>query len=126
MKTIRITRIYAAVMALSLAALVVSCEDSSMGHGHMLHVEFSYTPTHTVVNTPISLLFEVEEDGNHASVDTPACEIHSVGEVTMTEVETGHYSGSHTFTQAGTYDVHFSFSFEGAAHEEKFTITVGP
>ena len=116
------------IMAFSLLLMgfMTSCEEGSTDpdHGHMAEIDFSYSPTPAVTGIEISLLFEAEEDGVHASLAGAACEIHSLGEVTLTEGETGHYHGAHTFTQAGTYDVHFSYSHEGMTMEEQFSITV--
>ncbi len=126
MQRTTVKRFIITVAALAMPFLLASCEQNPAAHDHALVVAFSYAPTPAVVNTPITLLFITEENGMHMSVEGPACELHTLRGVNLSEGEVGHYTGTHTFQQSGTYDVHFSFSFEGAAHEEEFTLTVGP
>ena len=123
---IDLSRTMIIAFSLLLMGFITSCEESSTNpdDGHMAEIAFSYSPTPAVTGVEITLLFEAEEHGTHVSVGDPACEIHSLGEVSLTEGETGHYQGAHTFTQAGTYDVHFSFMQEGMMMEEEFSITV--
>ena len=113
------------LLSLIIAMMSVSCENSTdPEHGHMQEVTFTYSPTPATTGTEITLLFVVEEGGVHTSVMDAACEIHDLSTVTLAAGETGHYSGTHTFAQAGTFDIHFSFTHEGSMVEEAFTITV--
>ena len=126
MKKRQYSMIRSSMLIVPIVALLVSCSENATAHDdhHMVQIDFSYTPTSAVVNIPITLLFEVESEGEHVGVENPACEIHTLGNVTLTEGETGHYSGVHTFTQAGTYEVHFSYTLDGMVMEDEFSITV--
>ena len=86
------TFIHLGMLIIPLVTLLVSCSENATGHD-ALQVEFSHTPTYAVVNTPITLLFAVEAEGEHLGVDNPACEIHTLGDVTLTEGEVGTTAG---------------------------------
>ena len=124
MKRTNKTSVMLVAMSLVFLFFTVSCEENALDHGHMQHVEFSYSPMPAVVGAEITLLFTVESEEVLVSVDNPACEIHDVGAVALGEGEAGHYTGQHTFASAGTYAVHFTFSHEGSPVEEEFSLVV--
>lgn len=118
------------IISFLLVGLLVSCaKKSTEAQAHELDVSFSHSPNPAVVGTPVTLLFEVEEEGEHVSVESPGCEVHAAGgehegDVELTEEEDGHYSGTHTFSAAGDYEVHFSFSHDGELEEHEFELMV--
>jgi hypothetical protein len=127
-------RQYKLLVPILMAVLVLACGKKTTEpetHTDEIHAEFSYTPNPATVNTPVELKFEVEHDGEHTNVAMASCELEKEGsgnhvEVTLKaeEGETGHYVGTHTFTSAGSYEVHFGFMFQEANQEEKFSIVV--
>ncbi|MCH8012672.1 MAG: FixH family protein [Candidatus Marinimicrobia bacterium] len=119
-------------MLIALALLVVGCgEKSTDSDEHAIEVTMTYTPTSATVNTPINFLFEVEDEGEHLGGLSPHVEIEKEGatdhvEMTVSEDtdDPGHYRGTHTFTEAGSYDIHFEFMHDGDDVDEEFQITV--
>lgn len=128
---IRSTFVFTTIL-IALALLVVSCSDKSTDSDeHAIEVTMTYTPTSAIVNTPINFLFEVEDEGEHLCCLSPHVEIEKEGatdhvEMTVSEdtEETGHYRGTYTFTEAGSYHVHFEFMHDGDDEDEEFQITV--
>lgn len=125
---------FAAISILiTLALFVVGCGDKNAteNDNHTIEVTMTYTPNPATVNTAISFLFEVEDDGEHMSGLAPHVEIIKEGttdheEMTTSEdtEEAGHYRGTHTFTEAGAYDIHFEFMHDGDESDEEFSLTV--
>lgn len=120
------------LVAIISVGLLASCgKKVTDTHEHELKVLFSYSPTPAVVGTSVTLLFEVEEGGEHVRVDSVECEIEKAGtgvheEVVLTEnaEDIGHYSGVYTFKEAGDHEVHFKFIHDGKKEESHFDITV--
>jgi hypothetical protein len=114
--------------------LSVSCDKKATQpeeHGHELEVTLNTTPDPATVNTQIDFLFEVEENGEHVDVTMYSCEIEKEGSGNHMEMEmhasdhdAGHYEGSWTFTEAGTYEVHFGFMHDEEMQEKQFTVDV--
>ena len=122
----RIGRVASMALMLWVVSFSVSCDDSSTDphNEHMAEIHFSFTPSPAVTGAEITLLFEVEVGGVHTSITNAACEIHNSNEVSLTEGEPGHYTGVHTFSQSGTYEIHFSYFHEGMTMEEEFSMAV--
>lgn len=126
------------LVALSFAVifaglLVVSCGEATEpeDHHHELEVTLSYTPSPATVNTEIAFTFEVEEEGEHVSVSGVSCEIGKMGSESHQEMtvsadpdEEGHYTGTWTFSEAGTYELHFHFMHDNEMEEREFQIEV--
>jgi hypothetical protein len=102
-------------------------------HFNTLFIEggITTTPDPVPVNTPTALLFEIEENGEHVDVTMFSCEIEKEGSGNHEEMElhasdhdAGHYEGTWTFAEAGTYEVHFGFMHDEEMQEKKFTVTV--
>jgi hypothetical protein len=114
--------------------LLSSCDKKSTEPEHEEHaaeVELTITPDPATVNTVINFKFEVEENGEHVDVTMVKCEIEKAGtgnhqEMTLTpeQGETGHYTGTWTFAEAATYEIHFEFMHDGEMSERKFDLTV--
>lgn len=92
-----------------------------------------------LVNTPVTfeLKIEVFDDGHDdghddvhdLEISMVSCEIHfeadgTEAELTLTEHEPGHFEGTHTFTTAGTYELHFSYMHESEMQEKEFSVEV--
>ncbi|MCH7612597.1 MAG: FixH family protein [Candidatus Marinimicrobia bacterium] len=133
---ITMTRLtFAAISILiTFALLVTGCGDknSTENDHHTIEVTMTYIPNPATVNTAISFLFKVEDDDEHMSGLTPHVEIIKEGATGHVEMETsedtdeaGHYRGTHTFTETGTYDIHFEFMLDdGDEMDEEFSLTV--
>lgn len=100
-------------------------------HAHGVEVMMSYTPNPATANTAIAFLFETEENGTHVAVSGIDVEVEKEGTGVHVEIvvtpeagETGHYVGTHTFSEAGNYELHFKGTHDGEAFEHKFTIVV--
>jgi plastocyanin len=97
------------------------------------------------VNVAADLVFEVvatgdtHSDGDHQQADhvsglhmtialgpvgDPTGEHGSTMEAHESEHEPGHYELTHTFAQAGTYEIHCSFDHDGEPFEEHFELVV--
>lgn len=113
--------------------LLVACSDSVTNpddHG-ALEVTMQYTPNPATVNTEITFTFEVEEGGEHTAVTNFSCEVEKAGTgnhqdmaLTADPDEVGHYIGKRTFSEAGTYELHFKFMHDNEMEEREFEIDV--
>ena len=127
---IRVTLVL--LMAFS-AFLLLACGDTTTNpddHG-VLEVTMENTPNPATVNTEITFTFEVEEGGEHTAVTMFSCEVEKAGtgnheEMALTAApnEVGHYVGTRTFTEAGTYELHFNFMHDNEMEERAFEVEV--
>lgn len=116
----------------AMLTLAVGCGDknpTSDAHDDQFDVTYTYTPSPATVGTAITFTFEVESDGEHVEDLTgTACELEMEGmdptEIDLTEAEAGHYSGSHTFTMAGEYEVQFHYMHDGEENHVAMTATI--
>jgi hypothetical protein len=133
MENNNIKLIFILILSISIVVLI-SCDKKATTPeelGHETEVTLAISPDPATVNTLINFLFEVEEGGEHVDVTMFTCEIEKEGSGNHMEMElhpsdhdAGHYEGSWTFTEMGTYEVHFGFMHDEEMHEEPFTVTV--
>lgn len=132
MKTLNQFKLGFVTLLAIFAILTISCDKKDPPPDEdELEVTFDYTPNPAVIDTAITFTFEVEHNGMHMAVTNYTCEVGVHGGASHDEVsltadpsEEGHYSGSHTFTATGEFEVHFSFHHEGETHEKEFSLTV--
>ena len=127
-------RLFVVILVTTSLALFIACDEKSTEPEHdenELVVTMEHTPDPATSNTEIMFIFEVEDHGEHVDVTEYSCEIELEGSgnhlpMTLTPEagETGHYVGNFTFTEAGTYEIHFEFMHEEEINEEKFNVQV--
>lgn len=111
------------------SVIFLACDDKK--DDHVVEVTLQLTPDPPTVNTPITFLFEVEENGEHVDVTMFECEIEKAGSGNHQMMglqamggEMGHYTGTWTFTETGNHEAHFSFMHDGEMEERTFDFTV--
>lgn len=128
MKTKRIFKITTLMVSVVLLTFFYSCDKKTTEpEEHELEITLKYTPNPATVGTPITFIFEVEENGEHKAVTMYSCEVHMEGsefEMELEEEEAGHYKGVHTFTEAGTYEMHFEYMHDDKMDGKEFEVTI--
>jgi len=137
----KLAKIMGISLILSGLLLIIGCEDKKADEDHgeitvtLKILQNDVEVTTVAVDVEAELIFEVVESdghdddhGTHVSGLSPHMEIgghdSSGEEVDMhTGMEDGHYEGHHTFTEAGDYEVHFSYHYEDMDMEEHFDLT---
>lgn len=115
-----------ALLIFCMAILVVSCDKKEMEMDGM-DVTMSYTPNPALKNTVISFTFDVKKDSMYQAVTMTSCEVIKNGttlEMPVTEKIPGQYTGTYTFTEAGTYELHFKYMHDNIDTDQDFTILV--
>jgi hypothetical protein len=142
MKSDRIIQI-AFVLTIAMLAST-ACEKKTDEHVDEIEIEFSYSPDPALVDNVIHIKFEPvlaashdphskkSEGDGHIEISMVTCEIGTAGGSThqnmMLEKEDGHdhYEGEWTFTESGSYELHFGYMYAGDMHEKEFTLEVMP
>ena len=90
-------------------------------------VTMTNLPAAPVKNTPIVFTFEVMDNGMLTAVTNTTAEIIK-GTDTKTmacaEKSMGLYTGTYTFTDSGTYAIHFHYSHSGMAGDMDFSVVI--
>ncbi len=136
-KLIKITSLNLIVFGL---LLLIGCEDKKTDEDHQVTVTLKIIQNEVEVttiaaNVEAELIFEVTEGdehddhGTHVSGLSPHVEVgghedHGMEVDMHASADDDHYEGHYTFTEAGDYEVHFSFHHDGMDMEEHFDITV--
>jgi len=119
-----------------------SCEMKTDEHVEAIDIEFSYSPDPALVDSVIHFEFEPvlaasgddhhdgTDDDTHIEISMVTCEVEMAGhgehQEMMIEKEDGHdhYESERTFTEAGTYELHFGYMYAGEMHEKEFSLEV--
>ncbi len=116
------------ILLICAVAITASCgkKETPMDMGTMT-ITLTTTPSPAVKNTPIAFMFMVMDNNMLTTVTSTSAEIIKGADVkTMDcmEMEMGKYGGTYTFTEAGTYEIHFKYTHEGTASDKDFTLVV--
>lgn len=131
MKKINYSKLNISILAILIIAFCVSCDKKSTepSEEHELEITMEYEPNPATVGTEITITFEVEEDGEHINVGMTSCKIGGHDgedlELTSDDDDPGHYIGTHTFEEAGQYELHFSYMHDdGDMADKEFEIEI--
>lgn len=126
----RLKSIFSILLPSALVLTMLGCAEKNPvddEHDDVFDITYSYSPTPATAGTSITFTFEVESEGTHVSgLTETAVEFEMTGmapvEMDLTEGESGHYTGSTTFSMAGVFEVHFHYTHDGeASHAEMAT-----
>jgi len=108
-----------------LSIFVYSCDDKMMDE-HSMNVNFSYLPNPVVLNSPCTFTFETMEESVYKDVTDFNCMFmpDETTTIPLTKATDGKYTGTYTFTTAGTYTLMFEYMHDSEMGEKEFTITV--
>lgn len=118
-----------AMLLVVVAISVFSCgKKESMSMGGM-DINMNYSPNPAVKNTPIAFTFEVKQDGVYKAVTKTECEVIMKSDgmesiMPVTEKQAGQYTGTYSFPEAGTYELHFKYMHENVDTDKDFSIVV--
>lgn len=117
-----------AILFVCIASVFVSCDKKEMDDMNGMDITMSYTPNPALKNTPITFTFDVMQDGKIQAVTNTSCEVIMTGMadkvMTTTEITAGQYGGTYTFTEAGTYSLHFKYMHGMTESDKDFTCVV--
>lgn len=129
--------LFVGLLAYLVLIVSTSCEKKTDETNSLIDIEMSYSPNPAVVDSVITLTFEAVEagaahddsgDDHHFELSMVSCEVHggtSEEEITLTHHEAeGHYEGEWTFTEVGTYELHFGYMYENEMFEKEFEVMI--
>ena len=120
--------LFNAILLICAVVAIASCgkKDTTMDMGTMT-ITMTNTPNPAVKNTAITFMFMVMDNNMLTAVTNTSAEIIK-GTDTKTmdcmEMEAGKYTGTYTFTDAGTYAIHFHYTHSGTDADMDFSVVV--
>ena len=114
-------------LLLFVAFVAFSCGEKVPMDMVEMDITMSYEPVPAVKNSPVNFTFEVMQDGIYQAVTMTSCEVikgATTTEMTITEKSAGQYTGTYTFTESGTYELHFKYMHEDIDTDKDFSIVV--
>lgn len=111
-----------------LAFIAFSCGEKESMDMDAMDITMTYAPNPAVKNAPVTFTFDVKQDGAYQAVTMTSCEVLKGGTtkatMTITEKTPGQYTGNYTFTESGSYELHFKYMHENVDTDKDFSITV--
>ena len=132
--------LFVGILTYLMLVVSISCEKKTDEMDTLIDIEMSYSPNPAVVDSVITFTFEAVEaeaehghggeEEHHFELSMVTCEVHGgtlEEEIVLTHHEAeGHYEGEWTFTEAGTYELHFGYMYESEMFEKEFSLQVFP
>lgn len=110
-----------------LAFTAFSCGEKESMDMDAMDITMSYAPNPAVKNAPVTFTFDVKQNGAYQAVTMTSCEVLKGGTketMTITEKTPGQYTGNYTFTESGSYELHFKYMHENVDTDKDFSIIV--
>lgn len=110
-----------------LAFTAFSCGEKESMDMDAMDITMTYAPNPAVKNAPVTFTFDVKQNGAYQAVTMTSCEVIKGGTtkiMTITEKTPGQYTGTYTFTESGSYELHFKYMHENVNTDKDFSIIV--
>ena len=116
------------IFLICLVAVMASCgKKSTTAPDTTMTITMANVPSAPTKNTPVAFTFTVKEGGMLMDVTSNTVEIVK-GTDTKTmacmKASTGIYTGTYTFTDSGTYAIHFHYVMSGMDGDMDFNVVV--